>query len=278
MSFPKFHTNPVTNEVRRCRARYNCRFGSASSHHPSRFDALAAVNREKLRLEYADKQLEKGAVSPISADLVRQYDYTIKPGEYLLCDPYILIATKDQAGWNDIVASIDSQFSWENEVSRPDDEKQVAVGVNYRGQDLGIIKQWHGKGLYWSMGPINRIPSDSGLLGTISRNTVEEMGYSIDSAVEDGLGVKVVVDNDTKVWRDENGVTIVGGKNLIGHNDLVADLFESLSSVSGDGDRKNKKATEKTYANLTERAAAWRENPSSIFKAFEVRAERAGVA
>lgn len=274
MSLPKFHFNPKTGNVRECEAAYNCRFGSASVHYPSLSDATDGFNRLIAREQHKDKQLEVGSVAPISDGVVRERDYTLPAGEYLLCDPYILIATKDQAGWNNAVESIENQFGWEYTAASPDEEKQTAVGVKYRGEDIGMIKQWHGSGLFWSAGPVFKIPSEAGLIATVPKKVVEDLGYSMEWAVKNRIGAPLEVKEETKVWRDENGLMLVGGNSLIVHNNIVADLFQSLNSANGE--TKDKRATSETYDRLTMRAKMWREDPLAFHSNIKAQVTKTG--
>lgn len=259
MAIKRYHVNEKGHPGL-CVARRRCRFGGDAVHYPSEQDARLGYERIMMREQYAQAQVTKGTVGPLPEGIVKGNQFELAPGTYFLGDPFIAVATRDQAGWNDVVGQIEDQFGWENDVAKPEAERQAAVGAMYRGEPLLALKSWHGSGLHWSVGPTRRLPSDTGLVGFLTEKQISEVGMSLESAEQAKLGMRVQLDEPAVVWRDENGIIIVGGKLLICHNDLIQSRwFNSLDTVDG---VNNKVPTGETYDFIVERAKLWREDPA----------------
>lgn len=261
MALKRYHINPESGEVGLCVARRRCRFGGDAVHYPSDVDARMAYERrmERAQLKGAQRTPE-GKVEALPEGIVKGSQFEVQPGSYLLGDPYLTIGLQDQKGWNNIVESVAEQFGWENDLVDPANEQQIAVGALYDGRPVLALKSYHGGGLHWSLGPTRRIPSDTGLVGFVSLDTLSDIGMDVNSAEAKKFGMRVDLDKPTTVWRDPNGIIVVGGRLLVCHNDLIqSHWFNSLDRADGINDAV---ATSETYAFLTERARLWIEDPA----------------
>lgn len=255
----RYHINPETGRPAVCVAKHKCRYGADAVHYPSMEDAAHAYERMMTRYEERGRQRPTGTVTNLPEGIAEGSVLNLAPGKYFLGDPYLTIAPGDQQGWGAIVDSIGDQFGWENDIAEPADEKAVAVGAVYEGEPVLALKSWHGEGLHWSIGPTRRLPSETGLMGFISEETLALAGMTREEAEKKKLGMAVDLDEETMAWRDENGIIILGGRLLIFHNDLVQPRwFNSLSAADG---INNKVPTRETYEHLVERAQAWVSNP-----------------
>lgn len=261
MALKRYHTNPDTGKVGQCLARRRCRFGADSVHYPSELDARMAYERRMDRLGAKTVQrATPGTVTSLPEGIIRGNQFDLEPGSYFVGDPYLTIGLQDQAGWNAVVDSIGNQFGWEHDIINPANESQIAVGALYDGRPVLAIKSYQGEGLHWSLGPTRRIPSDTGLLGFISTDTLADLNMDSASSEAKKLGMRVDIDKATTVWRDPNGIMVVGGRLLVCHNDLLqSHWFGSLDKADGINEAV---ATSETYAFLTERAKLWQEDPA----------------
>lgn len=254
----KFHVNE-NDEARECVAKYKCRFGGDSIHYPTLYDAKLGAERKLMRETAVDAQVTTVPVTKLSEGIIRANGFTLTPGKYFMGDPYITIALRDQEGWNNIVESIDEQYGWENDVLNPEDEKQVAVGAMYGDNPVMALKGWNGEGLYWSLGPTHRIPSDTGLVGVVSMDTVINDIILDPDLIQNrdfGMGFQFNVDEDTEMYRDENGVIVVENKLVIVSNDFISNKIEEMNSA--DGNNPNT-ITKETYEMAVEQAKMWNE-------------------
>ena len=261
MALKRYHINPKTGRAGICVAKRTCRFGGEAIHYPSAYDAQAAYERSMERAARANQQLTPGAVAPLPSSFMDGTTGLIAPGTYVLVDPYAVIATLDQEGWNQVVGSVEEQFGWENGVSDPLQEKQPVVGALYEGEPLLMAKSFHGEGLHWSIGPTRRIPSDSGLVGVMSEKALARFGLTPEDVEAKKLGMRFELSEQKRFWRDRNGIIIVGKTALICHNELIqARWFESLDAADG---HNNQQPTGKTYEFIQERAQNWIKDPIS---------------
>ena len=261
MTIKRYHVNEK-GVPGRCLAQYRCRFGGEGAHYPSEQDARWGYERKMVRLSSENNQLPKGTIERLPEGIVSGNSFTIPAGRYFVGDPYLTIALKDQAGWNEIVESIDQQFGWENDLDDPAQEKAPAIGALYNGEPMLAVKGWHGEGLYWSIGPTHRIPSETGLVGVVPHAMLEKMGFDLKLCQQKRLGADIEVSEETTVWRDEQGVIVVGGKLVICHNDLVqSEWFNSLDAADG---KNPSAATAETYSHVLKKAQMWAKNPALL--------------
>lgn len=262
MAIKRYHLNPETGQPGLCVARRRCRFGADAVHYPSEQDARLGYERAMMREQYRERQLPKGEVARLPEGMVEGNQFHLPAGDYFVGDPYLTIATRDQAGWNDIVASVEDQFGWENDIANPAEEEQAAVGALYNGSPVLALKSWHGEGLHWSIGPTRRLPSETGLVGVVSEATLSKLGFDPAHSERAKLGMRLHLDEPAIVWRDEQGIIVVGGRLLICHNDLVqSKWFRSLDT--SDGVNENVPTAE-TYNFIVERARLWAEDPALV--------------
>lgn len=259
MSQRRYHINPETGKVGQCLAKRRCRFGDNSVHYPSEKDALMTYERQMARESDKTKQVKPGVIKALPSDLiVSPRQMIITPDEYFIGDPYLTVATRDQEGWNGIIASIDDQFGWENDVVDPDKEITLAVGALYNEKPILAFKGMQGEGLYWSIAPTYRLPSETGLIGAVPLSTLKELGYDADLAEKQSLGMKFTVEEATNMWRDEYGIIVIGGQRLICHNDLIFGNFKQLDRLDG----INKQLpTNETYHKLQQQGHKWLTEP-----------------
>lgn len=263
MSLKRYHINPETGEPGRCLAKRKCRFGADAAHYPSERDARFAYERTMIRIQQKAHQVTPGEVKPLPDRFIPSPGLiTLPPGEYFFGDPYHTISLRDQEGWNRIVGSMEQQYGLEANITDPAKEKNVALGALYNEDPVVALKSYHGAGLHWSMGPIHRIPSDTGLLGMVPISTLENLGFNGETAENSRLGMRVSLDDETNIWRDENGIVIIGGRRLICHNDILASKwFNTLDAADG----VNKQSpTGETYEQLRERCELWLKNPLAL--------------
>lgn len=261
MALKRYHINEK-GDPGRCMAKYKCRFGGASVHYPSERDARWGYERKMLRNSLETNQISKGEVSKLPPGIIIENDkFVIPAGEYFVGDPYLTIGARDQAGWNDIVASVEDQFGWENDLENPAQEQVPVVGALYNGEPVLAIKGWHGEGLYWSLGPTHRLPSETGLIGVISKKTLDDIGYGPNASQEARLGMSLQVEKDTNVWREDQGIIVVGGKLVICHNDLIEPYFNSLDETDGQNPTA---ASGETYQIAVDRANLWVRDPALL--------------
>lgn len=270
MSFPKFHINPETGKPGICVAKFNCRFGGPAVHFPSEDDARMAYERRMEREEWRKHPLPPGDVQHLPSTYpIDAHSFTLPPGEYFLGDPYLTIGTKDQAGWNHLVEMMDHDFGLERVQEDPTQHSRSAYGALYNDEPVLMLSSFHGAGLHWSVGPIRRIPSDTGLVGFTPKNVIESMGYTLEEAEAAKLGMKVTIEDETVAWRDEVGIIVLGGKLVLSHSKLLQDKFQSMAE--GDG-VVNAVATSETYATLQQRGTLWKDDITSFHQKMEARA------
>lgn len=264
MAIKRYHVNPETGNSGICLAQRRCRFGADSFHYPSAYDARARYERDMLKQQMINNQVSPGTVTKLPDGIITgdNKSAVVPAGDYFLCDPYIALATRDQEGWNNVVETIDKTYGWENDIADPDEQKVPIIGVMFNNAPLVMAKSFQGNGLHWSVGPVNRIPSDSGLIGLVPESAMRHVDLKSDLAENLKMGARISLDQPTHFWRDENGVLLIGGKTLIVHTELVPGKnFEALDEMDG---KEKRSATGKTYEKLKEQAALWREDPEAL--------------
>jgi len=253
VALKKYHVNPETGEPGICVAKFNCRFGGPSDHYPSEQDARAAFEREMEREQSTFGFYGSRTIESLSPGLITDVDGIqtgkLAPGDYFIGDPFILIGTYDQEGWNQFVDQVDKDMGWENGVEDPAQEKQPLVGANYDDIPVIAVKSYHGSGLLWSVNPPRRVPSDAGLVSAIPVKILEGLGVDPEVARKKKLGFLQSFPNGGTVHRDKNGnIEFQGEKvHLVVHNDTIPEEgWNALNKGDNEGLFYDGEAEERT--------------------------------
>lgn len=231
MSTKRYHINPETGDPGICTAVVKCRFGGEGDHYPSSRDARQAFERKMMRETW--RQVGDALVEPLPPKFIVEPDtFLLKPGKYFIGDPYLTVGL-DSDGWTKWVDMVDKTMGWENHISDPEEEEQIAVGAIVNDYPVLALKSYYGEGLHWSVAPPRRLPSDVGLMGAVPVALLEDLGVDPETAQKQRLGMVYEFTEDTHVFREENGNVFFGEKIMVVHNDSIP---EPAFKVLDEGD------------------------------------------
>lgn len=257
----KYHVNDK-GEPGECSAQIKCKFGPPTQHYPTELDARLAFERRMAR-EQSFQIPEIGVIEKLPADAITTRSDgvlvgKIPPGRYFLADPFCIIGTYDQEGWNRWVQAVEDDMGWENDVLSPEEEKQPLVGASYDGHQIVAAKAFYGPGLHWSVAPPRRVTSDSGLLAAIPESVLKKLSIDPQVAASRKLGAMVDFTEETAITREANGNVHIGEYIIVNHNSIPEEAKQTLEK----GD-----AEQATYGMEERRKKTY----DSVVKSFQTR-------
>lgn len=223
----RYHINDK-GEPGICVAAIKCRFGGEGDHYPTELDARQAYERKMThRVGWQSYKEKSGLADAVVEALPTSFFATphklvLPPGKYLIGDPYGSVGV-DEKGWNDWVETVEETIGWENNVESYKQWQHSAVGALYNGKPVVAMKAALGDGIYWSISPTKRVASDTGLIGAVPLELVED-DLKLDAKRSETSSLGIVYDfpEGTTLTLDGAGNVRVGDELLFVHSGILS--------------------------------------------------------